>query len=324
MSTRVAVLRWRYLAGIGLVWGGLVLGLLERPDALGQATDPEAAQTPGTALRWRLQPGQKLRVKIEQQSQTETSVNARPVVMKVDMLFEMLWTVEAVDPGAARLTQEFTRVAMSATAPGVEPIAYDSEKHKNPTGAAAEIARGITPLLGAKFELRMSERGEIVEVTIPEATEAALAAIPASSRVKSLLAKPVLSDTLRQATIVLPEAAIPVGHQWTTDSETATGIGKLRLKNVYTYRGPLPDGDEAAEQIAIETTAALEPGVGSRVRLKEHSQSGMVLFDSQLGRLVSGEMRQRMTTEQRYRELTILVTTETTTRSSLTEVADTK
>lgn len=307
-----------------LSWGAssfsLAAASASQTDDRGQEPAPPGDET---QLRWRFQPGEKLLVKIEQQTRTETEVNARPITMTVNMLFEMEWSVDSVDEAGARMTQEFTRIGLSATTPGAGAVEYDSQKDKNPTGAARDIASGVSPLLGARFQLSMSHRGEILEVSIPEPTAAALAAIPASSRVQTLLSKPVLSDMLRQAAVILPAAPVPLGHQWTTESEATTGLGLFKLTSHYTYRGPSPEVGPHVERIETETTAELKspmskgPAGQPRIQIKEHEQKGVMLFDSEAGRLISGEVRQRLVTQQPYREITIVATTETTTKTSI-------
>ena len=122
-------------------------------------------------LRWKFAPDQSFRVDFEQTTTTETTGAGKPTGIKIRMQMGMVWQIDSVqEDGTAKITQQFDSLKLSMKSGTTEAIEYDSTAEKAPTGAAATIAAGVQPLLGARFKVSMTDRGAIREVTLPDET----------------------------------------------------------------------------------------------------------------------------------------------------------
>jgi hypothetical protein len=279
-----------------LVSARVVALVLAMFTCLAAARDSAAAEK---LLRWKFEPGQKLRVVCTQESRLETSVNNVPLDMQIDMGLEMLWSVDSVDAdGTATITQSFTRLTSKMQTEGAEPIEYDSAAPDEPEGDAARIAKAVKPLLGAKFVVKMNDRGGIVEVALPEELVQALqeaGIAPGGGK-----GKEVLEGVFRQTLPLLPDAAVGEGKTWDDQREAKVPGGTLVVQSRYTYEGE--ENREGATVAKIACKSRLEfnrskEEVEFPLVLKDHEQTGTLYFDVQAGRLVSAETTQKMTTE---------------------------
>ena len=272
-------------------------------------------------LRWQFKSGEKLALLVKQKSTTQTSVNNRTLTMQTELEMDVAWSVDAVnDQQTAQMTQAFTRVAVKLQMPGVpDVITYDSAKTKSPSGVAKSFAARIRPLIGAKFHLSMTSRGEITEVRLSKEASKTLADVRDGSRLKSLFSKEKIADILRQSTMQLPATPLAAKAMWATTREQTSTLGKIRLTSDYVYQGSEQRGPASLERIDVSTKVALLPPDKPSLRqtkLKQHAQTGTIYFDNQAGRMVSSFTKQETVTERMYREQRL--TTKDTSETRLT------
>jgi len=273
--------------------------LLVVPLLLNQEVDELSAQV---RLRWKFRAGQQMQLKISQKATTTTSVNNRPLAITSALEMDVDWTVgKLASRGAAEMTQQFSRLAIKFQAPDAEPVEYDSQRDKNPTGQLLRMANRVQPLLDSPFRVTVGARGQITEVlSSPDASQTVN-----SPRLKRFISAEQLASVLRQSNLVLPEMAVSVGDSWETDSVQVSPLGEVKLTTAYTYKGIQERGGRELALIAVETT--LEEAKSPRLpnkksgRLTRHIQSGEIYFDVQAGYLKSSQVRQERTTEKLYR-----------------------
>ena len=275
-------------------WCLLILSLL-----LHHGVDELSAQV---RLRWKFRAGQQLRLKISQEATTTTSVNNRPLAITSALEMDIDWTVEKLAPrGAAEMTQQFSRLAIKFQAPEAEPVEYDSQRDKNPTGQLLRIANRIQPLLDSPFRVTVNDRGQIREVlSSPNTPQTAN-----SPRLKRFISAEQLASVLRQSNLVLPEIPVAAGDSWETDSVQNSPLGEVKLTTVYTYKGTQQRGGRDLALIALETRleGAKSPELSKNKtgRLSQHTQAGEIFFDVEAGYLAASQIRQERTTEKLYR-----------------------
>ena len=233
-----------------------------------------------TVLRWKFEPGQSLQINFEQKTTSETSGVGTPTAVEIAMQMGMTWKIESVEQGAAQITQTFDRLKMSMKSGKADAIEYDSEADEPPKGAAADLAAGVAPLLGAQFTVSMTNRGAIQEVALTEATAEALRQID-SKTVKQLFSVESITKILRQSTVELPESGVSAGKTWKTESESKTPLGVLKQNRIYSFEGT----EGSVAKITVDSQLNLgEPS--AKVKLIDEEGSGTLLFDGQLGRIV--------------------------------------
>lgn len=259
------------------------------------------------ALRWKFSPGETLRVSFVQTANTETVGAGKPTTVAIVMGMDMTWHVEEVGAdGTATMSQSFDRLSMSMKTGEVASVDYDSAVP--PTSAPAqEIAAAVGPLIGVAFQLTMSSRGEVLEVNLAEADQQAVAATTREG-LKSFFSAEGISRVLRQSVVVLPEQPLVSGGEWKSSSSVESPLGLLEQISVYTYAGTRDRDGQMLEQIQVESTLQVKADAArAKTSIKSQSQTGELWFDRSLGRLVSSEVLQKLTTVRPYRDTKIEV-----------------
>ncbi len=263
-----------------------------------------AAQEP---LRWKFSPGETLQVSFMQSANTETVGAGMPTTIGIVMTMEMTWRVSAVaEDGSATMTQSFDRLTMSMKTGDVAAVDFDSAAE--PTSAEAKaIAATVGPLIGATFQLVMSQRGEIRDVKIAETVEKAVAS-GTPDGLQALFSPAGISRVLRQSVVVLPEQPVTAGDTWQTTHDVESPLGVLQQLSVYSYAGASEQGGRQLEQIKVDSTLLVKPDAAqAKTAIKSQSQSGQLWFDRQRGRLSSSQVVQKLTTVRPYRDTKIEV-----------------
>lgn len=250
-------------------------------------------------LRWKLQPGETIEVRLAQVMNTEAAIQDAVLKSTVEMLMSMKWEVIGIDAqGTAEMTQSIERMKMNMVTPGMDKLTYDSESKEAPAGPARSIAAGIEPLLGVKFIQKMNNRGEIVDVRLsPEAAEA-LDRVPSGAQLKEMFSEDGLKSLVSQAAAVLPEAPVRPGDTWQGLSETKSSAGDLKMDMKYTYYGTEPRRGRPLEKIGVQLRLSFPEEtnpLGLRVRVTDQDNSGLLFFDANSGQFVETQLHQTMT-----------------------------
>lgn len=237
----------------------------------------------------------------------ETVVQGRPVAVRMELQFQMLWRVDRVTPdGAGELTQTFTRFQTQTTDADGRGTAYDSASAEIPADAR-ELAETLRPLLNTPVQVTITARGELAAVTRPAETESLLGNQPALAGWKRLLTREGFRQLLQPALGVLPPQPVTPGTTWTETREIDLPAGRIRLADRYTYRGlraPTPAAPDTVAEIEVATqrvetgekpaadTAPLQPG----------PYQGTLLFDVPAGRLARSELQQTQAAPAAFRD----------------------
>lgn len=290
-----------------LIWGLLLLAGLDRV-AHGD-----------TLLRWKFAKGEQLQVTVDQHTVTEATGAGKPAGIDITMQMRMLWTVDSVDAsGTARITQRFERFAVTMKSGTAEPIEYASDSVAKPSGAAADIAAAISPVIGADFTVTMTERGAIADVKLSDAASAAFDAID-SPALKQIFSAEGISQLLRQTAVEFPEQAVMPQGNWSVALTTPSPLGMLKQNRTYTLTTQEAAGGNTVERMEITGQLVIEPNeqAPSKLKLVDQELVGSMTFDASAGRLVSSQSKQRLTTERPYREFKIKVETTAETTSTI-------
>lgn len=282
----------------------VLLGLLVAM-ALGTADEARAEKK----LRWKFTPGQKLALELGQRLETDTSFSNKPVKLVVDVTLRMTWLVDSVeDDGSAQITQSIDSVVMKMSAPPAAIVEFDSTSSKKNTGDAKEIAALVAPFLGAKFMTRFSNRGEVLNVTLPDETTAIFAAADPSSG-QSFFSKERIRQMLRLSAAVMPDQEIKSGAKWEEVAQVDSPLGKLKQVTTYTYDGEEDREGVALDKIQLAGQLELPPSTSAGgITLKEQSLSGVVYFNNNLGRVSETQVLQKLKTETKVRENLVAAT----------------
>ncbi len=290
------------------------------------------AQTP---LRWQLKPGEAFTLQVDQQTNSNVGFSGKSAETTIDLGMTLDWNVTAVDEKSLTIEQTVERITFRLDSPMAGKLEVDTAARSRPTGQARKIADAIGPLVGAKIELVISPRGE-VQSAKPRGEAAEKLLAEGGSVESGVFSAAAIRTLLKQPLAVLPAEPVAEGAKWTSTSELAVSLGRFTQTLTYSLATPVErDGRTLAQ---IDLTGALAPKIDAAgadpatppsaggkkppLVLKTHELAGKVLFDAELGRLVSAEQKQTLATERPYRETTIEVKLTSTQTSTLSPRKD--
>lgn len=297
------------------------------------AVFPMAAGAQEKKFRWKPTAGSSWRYRFQQQVATDTTGTGKAVTVKLNTTMEVTWKVASVSAaGDAQIAQSIDRLAVTLETDKLDPVRYDSASKSTATGPAREIADRVGKLIGASCQFQLSPRGEVSELQPSAEWKQAFAGQPPSAGLE-MMTPAGFTQVLNLVAVVWPEQSVAEGTGWEAVRESAILGGTLQQKTQYKFLGTKPvaganlDQFEMAgtlgwsrtEQPAAPAEARNSDTVGSQARrgsppakIVEGTQAGSVAFNSELGRVVQGELTQKLVTERPYRELTIRVQSSST------------
>jgi hypothetical protein len=257
-----------------------------------------------TTLRWKFKDGDTQRFNMIQRTESQATVGEQKIEMTQEMSMDLSWKVAKVDAdGTATIEQTIDRVKMMMDGQ-VGRMSFDSrdpDASEGPEQAIAPMRTMFEAMVGKPFISVMTPRGEIKETKIPDSLKDALkAAAPGmESMMEGLMGGGNGKSSLLGNISMFPEEAVSVGKSWSSDADQKLGpLGSMKVKQKYTYAGPVTEGDRSLEKIELDMSMQMEPGKDSpfgNVAMDVKNAKGMLLFDNKAGKLVRSETSTSMT-----------------------------
>jgi hypothetical protein len=269
-------------------------------------------------FRWRLQRDNLLTYELKQETSVSSEIDGRRQRTDVAMsLFMDARVVDAID-GVASIEQSVTRVTLKLSTPeagGIKTIEFDSDSAKQTPGLAEQLASQIKPLIGSTFTVKMTERGDIVSIDIPNTTMDRLREAPSSMQLRKVLTVDALKQLFGDTAVVFPEQAPAVKESWQLTDSVQNAIGTIERKHTFTNQGEKQIGGKSAYEISVKTEIAVEQPGENEARVDDFQGEGLIWFDPNEGIVTEGEVRNRLETSRSYRDKIIHTTVD-----SLTEI----
>jgi len=285
-----------------------------------------------TLLRWKFTAGETQYYAISQDTVQRMEVGEQTIKTSNNMLMDLRWHIyEVAADGTTRLTQTFDRVRLRIQGPAFD-FAYDSREKKPQDGPLAAMAGMFNSLIGAKFQLKMTPRGEVVEQKIPRELIEELKKLPTPAAAFS-------EDDLKQlgnmtiGLAVFPEKPVETGQSWSIKRDLKLpGFGLQAVEMKFTYLGKESLAGKPLEKIGYQTQVALDlskllANTGMKLEPAESLIKGEIWFDAAAGQLRHVKMTQAMDLqgklgEQDYKQQ--VRTTMQMRRTSKTDEAETE
>jgi Family of unknown function (DUF6263)/Wolframin C-terminal OB-fold domain len=217
---------------------------------------------------------------------------------KMRQEMDMTWNVQEVKPdGNAVIRQKFDRVKMKMESPygGFE---FDSQSEQAPAGLAAMIAPMYKAMTEGEFIITMSNRGEVMDVKVPEEVVTALKNSPGAAAMGDLATADGFKKMISQGALVLPEKAPSEGDTWTSKVEMKNPmVGTQIVETTYRYQGTKEmDGTTLAViEPELKMSFGENPQPNVQMKIADQTSSGEVLFNIEEGRLRSSTLKQNVT-----------------------------
>ena len=273
------------------------------------------------SLKWSLKAGDQFEVTLIQDSNTKTNVDSRQTVMTSNSTIVLDWNVtEVAENGDATIQQSLASIKLSVGDPAVpaQAISYDTNSKEKVSRTSKPLLKQVRPLIGLTFDVVMSPRGEIKEVTLPKATSDVIVTLPETMKLRALFSEKGLQDIFGASAIVLPENDLKAGESWSDESIKITPVGKFNRIRKYAFQGMnTVDGREMAKfslDATMEKIEGDEPTADSEPmgKLTKFAGSGTLLLDAEAGYFTRSKINNEVQIEKPYREkfITSVVTNE--------------
>jgi hypothetical protein len=209
-------------------------------------------------------------------------------------------------------------------------MSFDTESNTKPSRESAQTLKQIQSLIGLKFTVTLSPRGEIISVEIPETTSAALQKLPESLALRELFTATRVQELIGPATVVLPENELSVDSNWETVDTSRNPFGTFTRTRIYKLEGISQQNNSEIAVITLATTLTPEnaatPASATQSTAKPISElisfeeAGSLKFDINEGFFQSAETRSTTLTEVPYSETKIETVTENSTSMTITKL----
>lgn len=278
-------------------WGALTLAILI-------GASPVA---PAATLRWKLKPGEVFHYAMEQKTVTTLKRNGADLG-KITQTFNVDLTraVKSVaDDGTAEMTQRFDRVRMKYDA-GLLKIEYDSTKE--PDAATAPLVAALKAMVGAEFSFKMSSRGEMSDVRVPEGVTKAFRDAGSRGASADQFSEEGFKKSLMETSVTFPAEDLEQGKSWSRELKIASPDGgQVVQTRTYTYEGPDAKEGPGVEKLAITSKIDLKPDPASadKAELKAQDCKGALFFDNKEGRMVSSTVTEKTETAVKFMDANI-------------------
>jgi len=259
-------------------WFGLIL-LLE----LGLHASIASAVTP----RWKFQKGESLQYVLDQKTVTEVSGIPQEVKSTMSQTIDLRWMVRDVDAeGKASLAQSISRVRTRIESP-VGAFEFDSNAEKDPAGpAGAVLGPLLRSLVGTEFLFKMSPRGEISDIKVPEKVVEAIKKTGPLGGGAGMFSEDGMKNMISEMGLTLPNEDLNKGKEWSSESKTSMPqVGVLSRTKTYQYQGAEAKDAKSLERIDQTTKVVMQPDPKSNVDIKinEQKSEGRFYFDNARG-----------------------------------------
>jgi len=283
------------------------------------------------ALGWKFKEGEKVNYAVSNAS--HRLIDAGGAEFDVDFAFitDVTWTVDKVaDDGSAELTQTIDRVQLKVNTPFTGEFAYDSKATDQPAleGPIWErMGPVIEKMVGGEFKVKVTKRGEVTEVTLPEALaevvkEQAEAAgggggggAGALFMGGNMFGEKAMKDTIQRGIVIFPESP---GSEWNNIVEEGMGeFAVIKYDTKYTQAGTESKNGKELQKIEAKTEMTLELAEAADdgdviIELIEQDGSGTILFDAEAGLTVESTSVQKNVMEGEFMGNEISLETENT------------
>jgi hypothetical protein len=249
------------------------------------------------SLRWKFKAGEVVRYTMVQETSQEMKGQGQEAKTSLNQTVDLHWSVKSVSPGGvADMTQTIDRVRTKIQGPG-QTFEFDSDSGKAPEGPGAQFLGPILKsLVGAEFSFKMSGRGELSEIKVPQKLLETLRQAGPAASAGGMFSEEGMKNLISQSSLTLPDTSLDQGKSWTQQSKLPVPmIGTMVLDKTYTYMGPEAK-DPTLRHITLETKITLQPAADANVAVTIKSQAGKgdFSFDADGGRIVTSRVNDKL------------------------------
>ena len=274
-------------------------------------------------FRWKMAEGDAFVVQLVQESKIKSNIEKRVQEITNKMTLHMDWKVLSVDGDKNVIVeQSIKRIELNSVTPtevGTQTVSVDTDNKDRLKDLAKKLYKQVFKLINTKYTVKMSARGEILDVEIPKESMEAIRQAPSSMQLRKALTEKGLKDMFGQSVITFPAEAINKGSDWSSTAKVTNSLGAFNKTNTYTYAGTSEKDGKSLDEFSIETKLekTADGKIGSEVI--EFKSGGELLFDSDNGYVTESSIQSTMNSQNSsYKDTTINTVTTTSVSMKVT------
>lgn len=249
-------------------------------------------------LRWKFEQGQTFQWKTSQNADITVTIKDMEQATTSSFTMTMGMFVKEVADSVASLEVSMDRFQMAMEVAG-QKMEYDTDSDEVQEGIGEVFSRTFEPLMAMTYTIKMDDRGEIVDVIVPEESMKMLESMPGMQQFGKMFSKEAMQDMSSTGWLTLPEEGLSVGDSWDLESETDNPIlGKQIAAAHFTYEGPEEVDGKTLEKIVMDMDMEFDENIqnelGLKMKVEDMTLSGTFYFDAEAGRLDNSEIKQQM------------------------------
>lgn len=258
----------------------------------------------GVTLAWKFAAGDEENYRLTQSAKLSSGEgDALKQFAAIEQELDIKWKVLEVDEqGTATISVQIAAMSMLASGPDGQEVRFDSESTDEPQGYAAILRPLGKRLSESEVQLKMSPRGEVTDVKLPEELSDAVKSVPGGK--KFALDGGVTSfESLARlgAPLVFPAEDIKVETSWDEKHEIELPVlGMVTSEFVYTVEEPINEDRTTIDQV-LKLDASKAAG-DLRMKLVNQESAGTVDFNVVEGRPDLSNLTYRAELEQKGQE----------------------
>jgi hypothetical protein len=237
-------------------------------------------------LAWRFAAGDEENYRLTQSAKLSSGEgDALKQFAAIEQELDIKWKVLEVDEqGVATISVQIAAMSMLASGPDGQEVRFDSESTDEPQGYAAILRPLGKRLSESEVQLKMSPRGEVTDVKLPEELSDAVKSVPGGKKFALDGGMSSFESLARLgAPRLLPAEEVTSETSWNEKREIELPVlAKVDSEFVYTVEEPISE-----ERVAIDQVLKLDASkVAADLRMKVVNQesAGTIDFNVAEGR----------------------------------------
>jgi len=252
-------------------------------------------------FRWKMAEGDAFTVQLVQKTKIKSNIDRRVQEITNNMTLHMDWKVLSIDDDKnVMVEQSIKRIELNSVTPtvgGTQTVSVDTDDKDRLKDLAKKLHTQVSKLIDTKYSVKMSARGEILDVEIPKDSMEAIRQAPSSMQIRKVLTEDGLKELFGQSAITFPAAAINKGNDWSTTNDVTNSLGAFKKTNTYTYAGSTEKDGKQLDKFSIATTLEKTADGKAGSKVVEFKSGGELLFDSDSGCVTESSSENTMNTQ---------------------------
>jgi hypothetical protein len=255
-------------------------------------------------LAWKFAVGDEENYRLTQSAKLSSGEgDALKQFAAIEQELDIKWKVLEVDKqGTATITVQIAAMSMLASGPDGQEVRFDSESTDEPQGYAAILRPLGKRLSESEVQLKMSPRGEVTDVKLPEELSDAVKSVPGGKKFAIDGGMSSFESLARLgAPRLLPSVEVTSETSWNEKREIELPVlAKVDSAFVYTVEEPISE-----ERVVIDQVLKLDASkvaADLRMKLVNQESAGTIDFNVVEGRPDLSNLTYRAELEQKGQE----------------------